>query len=287
MQKWPPRTRWLKIFACSRNKRRVGGTKLMKRQISSFALCAGLILGAGCTAAVAAPEASNAKLWADVAHWPDFTTGMWALENPGAFDAKPGKKPAFTPGALPDGVELTPAAKAQFAAIRPGTEGSFSSCAPPGALGMRILPIAIFFAGDSIFFMTDMDDQLVRRVKMNRQDHDDPDPSWSGDSIGHWEGDTLVVDTTAIQPDIELTNNLPSGGNMHIVERLHLNNPDELEWDYTITDPGVLAKPWVITSKYNRRKTWELQVAACATGNRDSDAAYVNGAPVVDLAPKK
>ena len=77
----------------------------------------------------------------------------------------------------------------------------------------------------------------------------DLDGTWKGESIGRWEGDTLVVDTIGFND----TSWLDIGGyfhseNMHVIERLHRDG-DMLTWQATIDDPDVLIKPWVMNPR--------------------------------------
>jgi hypothetical protein len=85
---------------------------------------------------------------------------------------------------------------------------------------------------------------------------EDPDLTLHGHSIGHWEGDVLVVDTTAIAPQAYIATNeavgIPNNGGMHIVERLHLAKPDVLHDDLEITAPKVLTAPWKTTRIFRR-----------------------------------
>jgi hypothetical protein len=81
----------------------------------------------------------------------------------------------------------------------------------------------------------------------------DVDPSYFGDSIGHWEGDTLVVDVTHFNDDTWLAAIPGQGGSgyfhtdsLHVVERL-TRIGDTLRWEATVEDPNVLTKPWKMT----------------------------------------
>ena len=65
--------------------------------------------------------------------------------------------------------------------------------------------------------------------------------SWLGDSIGHYEGQTLVVDTTNFRRD---THNLDSGERLHVVERFTRIDPQTLSYRVTVEDPDTWAKPW-------------------------------------------
>ena len=82
----------------------------------------------------------------------------------------------------------------------------------------------------------------------------DVDPSYFGDSVGHWEGDTLVVDVTHLNDETCLTNgpgNQTGSGYfhsdaMHVVER-YTRKGDTLRWEATVEDPTVLTKGWVMS----------------------------------------
>ena len=67
------------------------------------------------------------------------------------------------------------------------------------------------------------------------------DPTFHGHSIGHWEGDTLVVDTVDIMPEAPLAVSeaagLPNNGDMHVIERIHLADKDILHDDLEIIAP--------------------------------------------------
>jgi len=81
----------------------------------------------------------------------------------------------------------------------------------------------------------------------------DVDPSYFGDSIGHWEGDTLVIDVTQFNEDSWLAAIPGQGGSgyfhsdaLHVIERL-ARVGDTLRWEATVEDPQVLSKPWKMT----------------------------------------
>jgi hypothetical protein len=233
-----------------------------------------IALGAARVANAAAPAASAktaAASWSELAHWPDFTSGMWAEKY--KFNGNP--KPP-----------LTEAAQARIDALPKGHESGGILCRPLGMPGMMMpgYPMAFFYTKGSIFIMSDMDDLLVRHIYMDGRQHEDPDPSWNGHSVGHWEQGTLVVDTVAINADAPL-GGLPSGGSTHIIERIRLTGPDALEWHLTITNSDLLAQPWELTKTYVRHRDWEIQEASCVEGNRDGTDA--SGTPRVDLTPPK
>jgi hypothetical protein len=86
---------------------------------------------------------------------------------------------------------------------------------------------------------------------------------WKGDSIGHWEGDTLVVDTTNFT---DKTNFRGSGENLHLVERFTRADADTLLYQFTVDDPASFTRPWtaVIASTKTEGPIFEF---ACHEGN--------------------
>ena len=110
----------------------------------------------------------------------------------------------------------------------------------------------------------------ARHIYTDERDHVDPaqfEPTTNGDSIGHWEGDTLVVDTVGFSPDRGLTS-IPGGGfktaTSHLVERYRLvDNGAKLSVTFTWTDPNVFAAPHTYAFLYTRapRPTWARKVA--------------------------
>jgi hypothetical protein len=118
------------------------------------------------------------------------------------------------------------------------------------------------------------DGNRLRRIHTDGRPHPaDPDPSFHGHSIGHWEGQALVVDTVALFPQAYLAVNeavgLPNNGDMHIVERFHLLDADTLADDLEITANKLLAKPWKTTRKYLRQRAqkYDIVEGVCESGS--------------------
>jgi hypothetical protein len=78
---------------------------------------------------------------------------------------------------------------------------------------------------------------------------DDLDGTWKGESIGHWEGDVLVVDTIGFNDTswLDITGYFHSE-NMHVIERMRREG-DTLTWQATVEDPDVLVKPWTMNAR--------------------------------------
>jgi hypothetical protein len=90
-------------------------------------------------------------------------------------------------------------------------------------------------------------------------------PRWNGHSIGHWEGDTLVVDTVGMYPAFYDQTDPPFSEKLHVVERIRQTGKDTLEVAMTLTDPVAFTKPWKVTRVLQRAMaTWpRVRDATC------------------------
>ena len=91
--------------------------------------------------------------------------------------------------------------------------------------------------------------------------------SYMGDSRGHWEGNTLVVETTNFNGVIGIGGSGPTTDALTIVERFTRVGPDRLDYDATISDPGTWTKPWKIHYPYKMDNHYEIYEYACHEGN--------------------
>ncbi len=90
--------------------------------------------------------------------------------------------------------------------------------------------------------------------------------TWMGDSRGHWEGNTLVVETTNFNDQTQLNNATVSEA-ARVVERFTRTGPDTLEYRVTIEDPKTWTKPWTIQFPLKRDGEYRLYEYACHEGN--------------------
>lgn len=109
----------------------------------------------------------------------------------------------------------------------------------------------------------------VRDIHTNGSLHpDDPDPElWLGDSRGHWDGDTLVVDIAGFSDDtwLDRSGNYHSE-KLHVVERWTFLNANTIAYSATLDDPKVYSRPWTIAIELNRReKNFQLIEDYCFT----------------------
>jgi hypothetical protein len=105
-----------------------------------------------------------------------------------------------------------------------------------------------------------------------------PEVSYAGESIGHWEGDTLVVHTTAIGPNAELLAGIRGSGRTQVTERIRLRDRTSLQIDTVVEDPVALSAPWRYSRVYQRIAPRFIE-NECRDNNRD-----VNG-DEPDLTP--
>jgi len=86
---------------------------------------------------------------------------------------------------------------------------------------------------------------------------------WMGDPRGHWEGNTLVIDSTNFT---DKTNFRGSGEHLHLIERFTRTGPDQLMYEFTVDDPETFVKPWTAQIPMARTKGPILEYA-CHEGN--------------------
>jgi hypothetical protein len=106
---------------------------------------------------------------------------------------------------------------------------------------------------------------------------------WFGDSRGHWEGDTLVVDVTNFSPKTDYQG---SRENLHLVERWTRTGPTSLEYAVTIEDPTVWTRPWTVKQAFTRQSEHENRIyyePRCNEGNY-ALPGLLRGARLADLA---
>jgi len=110
-------------------------------------------------------------------------------------------------------------------------------------------------------------DQQIRHIYMDVPHSANPKPSWYGESVGHWDGDTLVVDTIGQNTKTFIDNyRTPHTEKLHVVERFHLiEGGEKLQADITIEDPGALKQPLHVMHQW-RKVQGPITESRCAEG---------------------
>jgi len=155
---------------------------------------------------------------------------------------------------------------------------STAKCLPPGMPAMMSMfyGMEVMQGKDKITFFSELNDAL-RRVYLDGRKPSQKvldDPTYASYSMGHWEGDTLVVDTVAIREDTFIEGITPHSDAMTVKERIRLKEPGLLEDQITVTDQKALTKPWETVKTYRKAKAGsgadELREFACAEGISDA-----------------
>ncbi len=213
------------------------------------------------------PTAMKDPLYGDPVH-PNLS-GMWnpefaylgpPLGNAGAAPPGPpaGGPPrgAFPPGP-PPGPQLTPPYAKRYAEWKRkfDTDGSqdpdsVTRCLAFGMARFGTMPVEIIQTPGQITMNLGVLHD-IRRIYLDGIGHTvGADPSFNGDSVGHWEGDTLVVETNNIRAGTLDRNGVPYSDKMTAVERIRRVNPTRLEIETTLTDPEAFITPFTMKRAY-------------------------------------
>jgi hypothetical protein len=228
--------------------------------------------------------APTAQDWADIGKLPDWS-GVW---NPKITDQDAQVK--TNPPPWND--EAAKKIAHMFAEEKAGRPTLiFANCLPeahPSWMLVTHNAMEILLTPGRVTMLGESDGNRLRRIYTDGRGHPEvSDPTFHGHSIGHWEGDTLVVDTVDIMPEAPLAISeaagLPNNGDMHVIERIHLADKDILHDDIEIIAPHILTKPWKTTRIFFRQRARKFDIVegVCATGdlvervNADGDHIFV------------
>lgn len=176
----------------------------------------------------------------------------------------------------PDDLELTPYGQGHYeAAMKAAAEGKvyrndIGLCWPIGMpiMMLRAWPVHMIQLPNGIYMVQELMNEL-RIIFMDGREHTPIDyaiPSWAGESIGHWEGDTLVIETTNFVDERHWVNErrgLPGSDQLHITERITMVDENTLQDELTFTDPKVFVGSWTTTKRMTRTNDRDLQEVRC------------------------
>lgn len=168
-------------------------------------------------------------------------------------------------------------------------------CYPPGMawnVFRRVTPPMVFFVQEPTFvLLMYRGDNQFRHVYLNVPHSAHPKPSWSGESVGHYEnGDTLVVDTIGIlvhRYNFVDNYRTPHTDQLHVIERYRLS-PDgkTIDVDVRFEDPGAFTSPWNARQHYARSDKGPLEETICAeSAGRGTDIFNWGLTHAAELAP--
>ena len=211
--------------------------------------------------------------YASISLLPNWS-GTWAMSD-SAFQAS--GKVADSAPYNPSYLLQQPDAQADIGKPNP------SKCLPTGMPGIMGVPLGFefLFTPGQVTILTE-EGPMIRRVFTDGRKHlIDPVPTYAGDSIGHWEGPVLVVDTVAITPKSEFIRRIKTSGQTHVIERISLVDSNHLLVDTLIEDPIALHAPWHYRWTYERSNTAFVESYYC---DDDRDA---HGEPDMTPPPAK
>jgi hypothetical protein len=261
---------------------------------TTAAIAIALVGGCLCPARAQVSSKERLKAFAKLPDW----SGMWELDafvgqaDGQQFSAEDQRKlkeyaaalrPSFTPEYQAKYDEIRKRIEAAIAADPdhpPATHPPLCNAPPfpatssPGMLEWRVTP-------EETTFISTVG--AVRHIYTDGRSHPRKDELWPtlmGDSIGHWEGDTLVVDTIGTRKQLysgELSGFFyPMSDQLHFTERIRRASRDEMQIDYTVEDPVALTKPIHATIRYARVTDFNrmIEETDCEQNERDP---VVNG----------
>jgi len=247
-----------------------------------------LLSGAAALAVVLSPLPATAQAaeplnpaptrsdWAAIGDLPDLS-GVW---TPGPIDK-------FPPGST-TAPPWTPAKAAEIAALQKLEEEGkpqniFTNCLPegvPSSITQTLNSLELLVTPGRVTLLGEFDGNRLRRIWTDGRPHPaDPDPTFSGHSIGRWEKNSegktnaLVIDTVGFLPQVFIAMGqgvgLPNNGDMHVEERITLVDANSLRWDITVHAPKVLSRPWTTTRTFarHRERSFDPVESSCRQGD--------------------
>jgi hypothetical protein len=191
---------------------------------------------------------------------PPDLNGVWAAPFTPDLSKALGHQPPFT----------------EYGAARFAKEDEIddplTKCLPIGpARGIQagLMPFQIVQT-PSVFTILFENQHTFRIIHTDGRSHPkDLDPTWFGDSIGHWEGDTLVVDTVGVDDRTWLdTAGHEHSDQLHLMERFQRMDGNTIKWTVTFEDPKYFTEPWSVTLPITRQNT-EIMSYSCEENEKD------------------
>lgn len=206
--------------------------------------------------------------WASILQLPDWS-GVWVLDSKNGHNGNVSSAPL-----TPKYKQIVADANAAMETAKTPVEnmGRCQSAGPVAILSHGVLYEYLFTPGRVTMLFEDGE---VRRIHTDGRAHVDIDElrqSYMGDSIGHWDGKTLVVDTIGFpRGEFFINNGVRTTINTHLIERISLIDRDHMQIAYVITDPQVFTKPWEFTRQFKRSELPYQETLLCNTYDATGD----------------
>ena len=236
-----------------------------------------LALVPGAAQAQADYHPPRATAYAEVLELPDWT-GVWYPDWTLLFAGREAVRPKLTP----EGQAQVDAYNASISANGPNQEAQ-AQCLPPGLPGMmqQPYPIEILFSPGRVSVITEAYSQ-IQRIYTDGRELPDPEVAdlfFTGNSVGYWDGDMLVVDIVGLNPATNLIAGLKHTEASRVHEHIYLQAPGELVVEMTFFNEELLEQPVTTKIAYRLDNEFPLREYVCAENNRltsDGDGANID-----------
>ncbi len=192
-------------------------------------------------------------------------SGVWRPDNVFVGDISRGLKPG-------EKILMLPAAEKLMKARKAGDDPE-ANCLPTGVPRMAPYPWTIVETPKYLYFLFEGNIHSYRQIFMDGRKHpspDDLDPTWYGHSVGHWEGDTLVIDTVGFNDKFWFDfAGHPHTEQLHTIERYTRTDLGTLMEEVTIDDPGAYEKPFTVVGRNRLDPKGEIMEYICQENNQD------------------
>jgi hypothetical protein len=244
----------------------------MRNRSLNIALALAIVLGCSSVASAQTTHPSTGAPAPTPRDTPDFS-GVWMKDRPPATTGLEYWVYQFNLEEPP----MTAWGEAQYKAAKSslGPHGVplaetndpvYKGCSPPGVprIFLYPLPMQIVQLPGEVIMLFEYDSKR-RQIFTDGRPHDTSlGPSWMGDSIGHWEGATLVVDTVNFNDKSWIDSiGHPHSEALHLVERIRRINHDHLLDDITVEDSKAYNKAWTARLDFLLKPTWTLAERFC------------------------
>lgn len=227
-------------------------------RLPQVTVCTLLLLGSlaaqAQTAGDAAPRTKTGK--------PDLS-GIWSPDAKFTGDFSKALKPG-------EKISMLPAAEKTMKE-RKKKDDPFNHCLPMGVARLSTYPEKFVQTPTELIILEEGDIHTFRIVYLGGRPHPkEVDPTWYGDSIGRWDGDTLVVDTIGFNDRTWLDAvGHPHTDQLHVIERYRRPNAGTLEREVTIEDPGAYTKPFTLEGSFRLVANQDIRERYCYTSPVD------------------
>ena len=206
------------------------------------------------------------ETWESISKLPAFS-GLWEITAGGGGPRVLGETPSLTPAYAEQLADYRQVQARDEIGHIP-TDNWVASGMP--AIMAQPYPIEILFTPGKVTILIEAYSRWRQIFTDGRPHPATPEPTANGHSIGHWEDETLIVDTVGFSTHTFLgTPGMRHSAKMRIVERFRLVSLERLEIETTITDPEALTKPWKSTRAYDRYVDWTLTEHVLPQNNRN------------------